>query len=242
MFLIFVNHCREWSQILRSDSGAKFWSWARLCVDLQRFSGQAETLLISRMIRLVPEIEIWQTDTDQSLYHNQWLLEFIRDGQTTQLKKLTYSGEVLQVAPDIVAGAAMKVETLIARLSSLQVDAILASLAATQDSKLRDLVVCWNPVNFSTLDPEVMAGALVKLERVDFDLSNCLSTDQVTALFSRICNSPDLRLTELLLLNKDISLVPPEVLVLAIQRLKRVHLVFGWMTDEQATAILTLVK
>ena len=82
-----------------------------------------------------------------------------------------------------------------------------------------------------------MAGALVKLERVDFVLSNFLS-----ALFYRICNSPDLRLTELLLLNKDISLVPPEVLVLAIQRLKRVHLVFGWMTDEQATAILTLVK
>ena len=85
MFLIFVNHCREWSQILRSDSGAMFWSWARLCVDLQRFSGQAETLLISRMIRLVPEIEIWQTDTDQSLYHTEWFLEFIRDGQ---LKKL----------------------------------------------------------------------------------------------------------------------------------------------------------
>ena len=48
-------------------------------------SGQAETLLISRMIRLVPEIEIWQTDTDQSLYHTEWFLEFIRDGQ---LKKL----------------------------------------------------------------------------------------------------------------------------------------------------------
>ena len=51
-----LNHCRQWSATLRSDSGAKFWQWARLRVHLRMFPDQVTSLLTSRLIKLVPEI------------------------------------------------------------------------------------------------------------------------------------------------------------------------------------------
>ena len=51
-----------------------------------------------------------------------------------------------------------------------------------------------------------------------------------------------MRLSELVLLNKDLSLIPPEVLMGAIQRLEMVQFSGGRMTGEQFTAILTLAK
>ena len=50
-------YCSDWSEIFRSDFGAKYWSWARLRVILNR-SDQAEDLIGSNIIRLVPDIWI----------------------------------------------------------------------------------------------------------------------------------------------------------------------------------------
>ena len=210
-------------------------------MDLQRFPGQAENLLKSRMIHLVPEIEIRHTGTDQSFAQAQSLLEFIRDGETSQLKKLKISGEILHVTPAILAGAAMKLETLMTCLSRDQMEAIFIRIVATEDSRLRELVN-WVPVNISSLDPEVVAGALIKLETVGPQLSYSLSAGHLTALFSRISQAPVLRLTRLDVFRKDLSLVPPEVLTGAIQKLEVVEFWWGKMTREQTTAILTLAK
>ena len=46
-----MNHCRDWSDVIRSDSGGKYWRWARLTVTNQE-------LVNSRMIALVQEIRI----------------------------------------------------------------------------------------------------------------------------------------------------------------------------------------
>ena len=285
--------CRDWSKIFRGDSGAKYWSWAQLRVNLNRFPDQRVDLRGSRIIRLVPEIRIWRAD------HNllRFVLESVMDGETVQLKKLTtYCGlayidpgllssavlklqdcninfaqqgqqkailagirdsasrslknlelgflafDDLQVAPDIVAGAAMKLERLKTRLSSPQMKAIIIRLAATEDSKLRELVVCGGPFGLSSLDPEVVAGAYVKLETVGPNLIGLPSSGQASALFSRILHSPDLRLKKLFLRGQDLSLVPPEDLVGVIQRLEVVMFRWGMMTGEQASAILTLAK
>ena len=174
--------------------------------------------------------------------HLETVLTAIRDSTTTILRHLDlgYSGH--QVSPDILAEAAMKLETLKARFSRPQVEAILTRLAASQDSRLRRLGIRDGPVTISTLDPEVVAGALVKLETVGDVLSYGLSAGQLLALISRINNSPDLRLKELILYGKYLSLVPPEVLVGAIQRLEVAEFWRGKMTGEQLTAILTLAK
>ena len=134
----------------------------------------------------------------------------------------------------------MKLETLKAWLSSHQVEAVITRLAASEDSRQKKLEVFF--VDLSSLDPEVVAGALIKLETVGLQLTDRLSAGHLPALFSRICHSPDLRLSELVLTSRYLSLVPPEVLVGAIQRLERVKFLYGRMTEEQVTAILTLAK
>ena len=211
-------------------------------MDLQRFPGQAENLLKSRMIHLVPEIEIRHTGTDQSFAQAQSLLEFIRDGETSQLKKLKISGEILHVTPAILAGAAMKLETLMTSLSRAQLEAIFIRIAATEDSRLRELVVYGYRFYMPSLDPELVAGALVKLETVGWSLSYHLSTSQVTALISRIWETPVLRLSQLVLRSKDFRQVPTKVLIGALQRLEVVDINCGKIWEEQITAIHNMVK
>ena len=146
-----------------------------------------------------------------------------------------------QVAPDILAGAALKLETFNVTLSRLQVETILTMLAATEDSRLRQLEVS-NYIDLSSLDPEVVAGALTKLVTVGPQLSVGLSPGQVSALLSRIHESPDLRLLQLHLCDQNICHVPLEVVVGAIQKLEKVVCRRVRMTDNQATAIFNFVK
>ena len=73
----------------------------------------------------------------------QAILTGIQDStNTTGLKSLTVqSGSLVLVSPDVLAGAAVKLEKLEvrrSRLSSVQLEAILARVAATQDSRLRE--------------------------------------------------------------------------------------------------------
>ena len=125
----------------------------------------------------------------------------IKDSTNTSLRHLDLGFTVLQVPSDIVAEVAMKLEKLVARLSTLQLKAVLTRLAATKDSRLRRLRF-GSSVNISSLDPEVVAESLTKLEDGGQSLGLGISSLQVTALISRICNSPDLRLTKLYLHNK----------------------------------------
>ena len=138
----------------------------------------------------------------------------------------------------------MKLETLRARLSRPQLVAIISRLGTTEDSRLRELELAVDSgiFNISSLDPEVVARAFIKLQTVGLNFTFHLTISQVSALISRICHSPYLRLSELVLRNKYISLVHPEVLVGAIQRLEVVRFKGGTMTGEQATAILNIAK
>ena len=168
----------------------------------------------------------------------------IRDSVSTSLKNL-YLNPVQQgpgyLQVSTVAAAAMKLEILFAPLPSPQAEAILTGLAVSQASKLRRLL-CGANIHISTLDPEVVAGALTRLEEVEHALSRNLSVGQVSALISRINQSQDLRLKGVYLSDKDLSLVPAEDLVGTIQRLEVATFWWGKMTGEQATVILTAVK
>ena len=112
-----------------------FWQWARLCVDTEEYPEQAEDLLQSRMISLVPEIWI-SSSTRQNILDS--LLVFISEGNTIRLKKLCLvsNGDaefVQKIATDILAGAALQLETLQAKLTGPQLEAVLVRLANTED-------------------------------------------------------------------------------------------------------------
>ena len=146
------------------------------------------------------------------------ILTGIQDSTNTSLKYLHLGSDSLtRVSPDIVAGAAVKLERLQAHLSSPQLEAILTGIAGSQDSKLRELTC--TGADISGMDPEILSEALVKLETVG---GGRLSPGQVLALFSRISESPNLRLTKLDL-DWNISMVPPEMFAGALSRLERVQ-------------------
>ena len=118
---------------------------------------------------------------------------------------------------------------------------------ATEDSRLSDLEFSLDFVDISSLDPQIVVRALIKLERIFFAPCPRLSPAQVIALFSRIRDSPDKRLSQLRLWSDDDQLmdytvVPTEVLVGAIQKLELVDFDGGEMTVEQLTAILLMAK
>ena len=195
--------------------------------------------LVSRALLKLQDCIIYGAQPGQV----QAIFAGIKDSASISLRNLDLIYQDLELAPDMVAGVAMKLETLKARFSSAQVEAIITRLAASEDSRLRQLEIYWpDTVNISSLDPEVVAEALTKLEMVERSLCHCLTAGQVSTLFSRIHHSPDLRLRHLQLRMCNISHLSPLVLIGAIQRLETFDIVYGRMTAEQATAILTMVK
>ena len=105
--------------------------------------------------------------------------------------------------------------------SQHQLQSILTRIAESQVSKLRKLSQHPRP-DISGFDPDILAQALVKLETEEFLFKP--SPVQVLALFSRISEVTNLRLTELYLdLDWDVSLVPLEVFARALSRLEKVR-------------------
>ena len=231
-------------------------------MDTDQDPSQLEDLLQSRMVSLVPEIWVVPTTSGQNILES--LLKFISEEttDTAQWNKLhlvtsdvssfedlslldgaARKVEALQaLAPGLLAEAAVMVETLQAEdLSRHQVEAIFTKLEATPDPRLRRLLV-HNASDISYLDQELMVEALWKLETFSHDMASELSPGHVAALVSRILESSDLRLSQLYLAVEDLTLVPPEVLVGAIQRLQEVDIYGGEMSADQLNAILTMVK
>ena len=205
--LVKVNSFRPWRDTVLSDSG-KFLKLAYLSVDANRYPSQATDLLTSRILFIAPSIQI-----SSESFLEEPLLRVITEGKTPKLKKLT--GIFAQISPQILAGAALKVERLWANLISPQLQAILKEITATQDHKLKELH-CWAWNDHSSIDPQFLSAALVKLETVS---GIKLLPGQILSLFSRIRDSPDLRLAELRLGNSNASMVPPDVFVRAVSRL-----------------------
>ena len=130
----------------------------------------------------------------------QAILTGIQDCTNAGLKSLTVESDSLDlVSPDVLAGAAVKLERLVvrSRLSYDQLQAILARVAATRDPRLRN-VQNTQQAYLSGMDPLVVAESLVKLDAVGYTgLRAKLSDDQVLPLFTRISEAPDLRLKRL---------------------------------------------
>ena len=221
--LVKVNSFRPWRDTVLSDSG-KFLKLAYLSVDANRYPSQATDLLTSRILFIAPSIEI-----SSGSFLEEPLLRVITEGKTPQLKKLT--GIFAQISPQILAGAALKVERLWAGLFSPQLQAILKEITATQDHKLKELH-CWAWNDHSSIDPQFLSAALVKLETVS---GFKLLPGQILSLFSRIRDSPDLRLAELRLGNSNVSMVPPDVFVRAVSRLGSVE--FREVSADQLEAL-----
>ena len=160
-----------------------------LRVDPWQFPSQSEDLLSSRILSIVPEIRISPSAGPNIL---RSLLKAIRKGETKHLKKMTSH---LYNNPTLVSSAIVQLEECVITGSVQFCDllAILARVAASEDSKLRELAFQGSTRRMD-MDSSVMVDALVKLKTIGYDLGSLeLSDDQVTSLFSRIRESQDHR-------------------------------------------------
>ena len=158
---------RTWNVLIEKP---KFMKWARLCVDPGLYPSQAEDLLTSSILFIVPVIEI---SANNGLDTVESLLQVVSEEGTPKLKKMTLQSATsspTQLSPDILAGASVKLEELKieSQLSSVQLEAILTRSAGAQDSKLRKLVINQR-VDRSGMNPDILAQALIKLESVRYN-------------------------------------------------------------------------
>ena len=214
---------------------------AGVAVNLKKFSSfndlsLIQPTLVSSAVQKVQRCYISDAQPGQL----RALLTGLQDSSSLRSLELESRTGLYQVAPDILAGAVVNLETFQAPLLSNQAVAVLTRLALTPDARLRRLAL-YGSVHISHLDPEILTSALVKLESVGRDLSSGLSASQVTALVTRIRDSQDLRLKELALFC-DISPLSPGLLVAAIKKLEGVLFCRARMTLEQAWALYSLVR
>ena len=136
-----------------------------------------------------------------------------------------------KVSPDVMARAAVKLNSLSTQFSSeAQFEEIITIIASSEDNKLRKLN-CGGPIDSSQLSPETVAKALVKLETtgniIQYDSHDSefgMTPNQVTHLFNNIKDTEELRLTELLINHVDVSHVASDVLAEAVLRLESVKI------------------
>ena len=231
-----VNPCRLWRDTILSDSG-KFWRWAQLRVDPGLYPSQAEDLLSSSLLYLVPEIVISPSTSPDVVMP---LLEAVSEGKTPKLKKLNIRCLALnRIDSTLVSRAVVQVQECVITGVRFHLWNILDRIATAQESKLRELAFHGDVGMFGT-NPSTLAEALVKLKSIGYDLGSLdLSSGQINSLFSQIRDSQDLRLKELHPY-WNVSMVPPEMFARAVSRLERVTL--GSWTGVTAGQLETLFQ
>ena len=164
----------------------------------------------------------------------------------TTLKNLILRGhELEEVCPSMLARAAVRLDTLcLGACCSAQFGEIITRLASTENSKLRELTCPGS--DLSHLSPQIVAGALVKLQTIDDSVFGTFrnvnfTPEQIAQLFSKIKDTGDLRLTDLDFSGSsaDTSQVTPEVFAGAISRLERADI---GVTPAQVQSLLTRIK
>ena len=120
-------------------------------------------------------------------------------------------------------------------LSEVQMRKLLLSLG---DWRLRRLAVSY--INLSSVSPQLLCSALVKLETLELCLCR-LTKDQVRAVFTSIADCEDLALSRLSINFSDLTSVPGPVLARAVVRLKSVNLWLCRLTTGQVTTLLTTI-
>ena len=120
-------------------------------------------------------------------------------------------------------------------LSEVQMRKLLLSLS---DWRMRRLAVSY--INLSSVSPQVLSSALVRLETLELCLCR-LTKDQVRDVFTRVADSEDLALRSLSINFSDLTSVPGPVLARALVRLRSVNLWLCRLTTDQVTTVLTTI-
>ena len=156
-----------------------------------KYPSQSGDLLDSKMFSIISEIRI-SSRTSTNIVRS--LLQAISQGDTPKLKKLTIWKSLYYVDPTLVSRAVLQLqEFVIFGGYSAHLQAILAGIQDTTNTGLRSLSVFSSSHQVS---PEVLAGAAVKLERLESSWAY-LSSVQLEAILTRSAGAPDSKLRKI---------------------------------------------
>ena len=216
------------------DDSGKFWRWARLRVDAYKFPSQADDLLTSGVLFLVPEIGISPCTSRGTV---ESLLQAVSEGKTPLLKALSASDSLVPLAHV----AAVNLEGLSAVLSSVQVRSLFSRISESPDLRLTQLDLDSSSV--SEVPQEMFAVAVSRLERVSW--RSGVTAVQLDSLFMRLISDQagvgGPKLKELEIIGANLMSVSPAVLVGGNQRLEKVRFWGGRMTAVQINSLFTML-
>ena len=192
--------------------------------------------------------EVKLTDTGITNCHVQALIEII--SQTCQLKNLDISSREYQsnalsltVEPDLLAMALTKLEVVNLNGGSYIQKGQIAELfaAMSRNSQLKELNV--SNQDLSSMEPEMFAGAMAGLEKVEIRRINTLTNQHVQALFKKI-SGPCQLLKNLQICNctNILNSVEPELFAMVVSKLEVAIFSEMGLTNNQVMALFRVIS
>ena len=171
------------------------------------------------------------------------------DLKLRRLKVSNFGGQadLGHLSPEIVSEALLKLKTgndllHYLRLSPEQVAHLFAKIKDAEELKITEIDL--RRFNISQVSPDLMAGAVSRLEHVQLPRSAAPTPDQVAAIFTMLANRQlgTFKLNHIQLKGTDLRSVAPEVLVQGLPKLRKMRFEGAKLTTDQLTAILVMVR
>ena len=200
----------------------KFWKWARLVVDADNH----EEVLQSRLVNIVPGM-IFSDQNDDIL---EKILTAVVEGRS-QLKTIRLLSPT-SLGPELLSQALIRLEEFSTLpipwystshvLSHVQFVAVIRAIGQSETNNLK-LKVLNSPKSYAEVSPEVLAAALVRLEKFRLPLT----LEQNRSLFTKIVESPVVNLKSFTANGRHYGYfenIPPELFADVLVRIETVDL------------------
>lgn len=157
--------------------------------------------------------------------------------QDLYLEVLDISGlDLSSVSPASLAQTVVRLKQLVCssvgRLSPDQTKALFCQLVESEDEDLRLEMLVLEDNDLSAVPAELMSSGIVRLKKVSLTGAS-LEPGSLEAIFSKIVETEEIQLEELLLLGQDCQLLSPEYIQRAHQRLTNLQLDHRWLPGNE---------
>ena len=146
------------------------------------------------------------------------------------------------VPPQELAEAIIRLEKISRmRLTPPQIYFLFKAIQESGEEELKLRGLDPSNKNLAHIPANMLAEATIKLRHVNL-LKTEITRNQAKALFTMIASAENLRTTVLVISYNDLSAVPENILVKAIEKLERVNLTQTKLNTAQMTAILGIIS
>ena len=215
--------CRIWRVVLERS---RYWNWAKVQLNKSNF----EKIFPTRRFRNIATVKMVNPCLS-AVQIRMVLMEY------DHLRFLNFgSSDLSSVPADILAECLVnlrKAEFENAKLTPHQAETLFLAIMEKSELKLRFLKIRFN--NLSSVSPDILSKAVIRLAEVNVGYTQ-LTGHQVNTLMRTIVREK-LTLRKLIIGGNDLSAVEPDILSLAMARLKTGNLMSTYLSRAQMNAL-----